>query len=158
VAAAREQAEERRLEGLGFQVQRCHVPVQVVDGREREPSPERDSLRRSDADEERPDQAGPACDADEIDVVERCAALVERVADDVRDELEVPPRRHLRHDAAEARVQLGLRRDDVRPHAPVLDDRRGGLVARRLDPEDHPRAGSRTGSFHMISASSRLSV
>ena len=38
------------------------------------------------------------------------------------------------------------------------DDRRGGLVAGRLDPENQERAGSCTGSFHMMRASSRLSV
>ena len=42
--------------------------------------------------------------------------------------------------------------------AVVRDDRRGRLVAGRLEPEDQALAGSRTGSRHMISASSRLSV
>ena len=44
--------------------------------------------------------------------------------------------------------------DDARANLPVLcDERRGGLVAGRLQPEDQA-----TGSFHMMSASSRLSV
>ena len=82
---------------------------------------------------------------------------VERLVDHRRDQLEVAPRRDLGHDAAEARVQLGLRRDDVRDDLAVVgDDRRGGLVAARLDAEDHA-VGSRA-SRHMISASSRLSV
>ena len=44
----------------------------------------------------------------------------------------------------------------------VSPDRRRRLVARRLDTENQrrgqPCAASRTGSFHMIKASSRLSV
>ena len=86
-------------------------------------------------------------------------ASLERLAQDRRDELEVPPRRDLRDDAAVLRVQLGLGGDDVGEDlAVVRDERRGGLVAGRLEPEDQALAGSRTGSRHMISASSRLSV
>jgi hypothetical protein len=66
----------------------------------------------------------------------------------------------LRHDAAEAGVQFGLRGDDVREDLAVARDHGGGrLVARRLETEDHRATSSRTaGSLHMISASSRLSV
>ena len=77
------------------------------------------------------------------------------------DELEVPPRRDLWDDAAVARVQrrpaTATTFATTRPSA--VDERRSGLVARRLEPEDHESPpGSETGSFHMISASSRLSV
>ena len=102
-----------------------------------------------------PISPGPRRHGDAVDVLERRARLGERLADHRRHELEVPPRRDLGHDAAVARVQLGLRGDDARADLAVVgDERRRGLVARRLDPEDQ-RA---TGSFHMISASSRLSV
>src|SRR5919197_1333013 len=57
VPAAREQAEERRLELIGLEEERRDVAVQVVDGRQRQPASERDPLRRRDADEERPDQS-----------------------------------------------------------------------------------------------------
>ena len=114
VAAAREQAEERRLERVGLEVERRDVPVQVVDRRERKPPRPRERLRRGDADEQRADEARAARDADEVDVVERRVRLAERLPDDRQHELEVPPRRDLRHDAAEARVELGLRGDDVR--------------------------------------------
>src|SRR5919201_259515 len=108
----------------------------------------------------------------------------------------MPTRRDFGHHSAVALVELRLRRDDVRADVSVLGhDRRRGLVARRLEPEDHLasaprgstfvtvsdtrtwdvgtwdagpasgrdrlaqcRAGSGSGSFHMISASSRLSV
>ena len=64
----------------------------------------------------------------------------------------------LRDDAAEGSVQLRLRGDDVRQDLPVLRDYRGGgLVTRGLNPEDQS-SGSLIGSFHMIKASSRLSV
>ena len=83
--------------------------------------------------------------------------LFDLTADDARRgyTLEVPPRRDLGHDTAVARMQLRLRRDDVRADLALAGDERSrGLVAARLDSENQ-RA---TGSFHMISASSRLSV
>src|SRR5919198_974117 len=200
VAAAREQAEEGRLQRLRLEVESGDVPVQVVYGGERQATPEGDPLGSRDADEEGADQSGAGRDGDELDVVEPRAGGVERVADDVRDELEVPPRGDLRDDTAGPRVQVRLRGDDVRTDMAVHDDRGGRLVAGRLDPQDHQRcrdtsvtvaatgtgaapaggeggfgrskgfvtlgwgargqpcAASRTGSFHMISASSRLSV
>ena len=156
--AAREQAEERRLERVGLEVERRDVTVQVVDRRERQPARPRERLRRGDADEQRADQPGPARDGDELDVVERRAGVAERLPHDRQDELQVPPRRDLGHDAAEPRVQVRLRGDDVGADLSVARDERGRrLVARRLDPEDHAtRCGC--GSRHMISASSRLSV
>ena len=150
VPAAREQAGERRLQVERLQVERGHVPVQVVDGHEREPPRPGERLRSGDPHEQGADQPGPRGDGDRVDLV-----AVECLGDDRRDQLQVPPARHLGHDAAEARVQLRLRRDDVRDDLAVLrHDRRRGLVAARLDPEDHACRESR----HMISASSRLSV
>ena len=114
MAAAREQARERRLEVGRPQEERRDVPVQVVDGDERQPPRPRERLRRRDADEERADQPRPGRDRDGVDVVERRAGAAERLLDHGRDELEVPPRRDLRDDPAVPRVQLRLRRDDVR--------------------------------------------
>ena len=138
--------------------------MEVVDGDEREPARPRDRLRGREADEQRPDQPRPLRDRDAVDVVERDARLPERLAQHRHDQLEVTARGDLRDDAAEARVELGLRGDDAGADGPVLlDEGRGRLVAGGLDPEDHeaPAAGSAassTGSFHMIIASSRLSV
>ena len=92
--------------------------------------------------------------------------LGECLADDRADELEVAARGDLRDDAAVAGVEVGLRGDDGGEHPAVpRDDRSGGLVARRLDAQDHPvssRAPAstrrRSDSRHMITASSRLSV
>ena len=114
VPAAREQAEERRLDRLRLEVERGDVAVQVVDRDERQVPRPRDRLRRGDADEQRADEARALRDRDAVDVVERRARLPERLAHDGRDQLEMPARRDLRDDAAEPRVQVRLRRDDVR--------------------------------------------
>src|SRR5207302_7835636 len=53
VAAAREQAEERRLDGIGPQVERGNMAVQVVDRHERQPPRPRDRLSYGEADEQR---------------------------------------------------------------------------------------------------------
>ena len=64
--------------------------------------------------------------------------LYERLANHRRDEFEVAPRRDLGHDAAVPRVEVGLRRDDARAHFALFrHERCGGLVATRLEPEDH---------------------
>ncbi len=150
--AAREEAEERRLERARLEVERGDVPVEVVDRHERQATRPRDRLRGGDADEQRADQPRPLRHGNAVDVVERRAGLGERLADDRRDELEVATRGNLGNDAAVARVEVGLRRDDARAYLSLLgDERRGGLVARRLEPENHA-------SLHMMSASSRLSV
>ena len=159
VPAAREQAQERRVDGLRLQEQRGDMAVQVVDRSEGKPQRPRERLRRRQPDEQRADQPGPLRDGDPLDPVEPDAGLVERLAQHRRDELEVPPRGDLRDDAAVLRVQLGLGGDDIGEElAVVRDHSRGCLVAGRLEPEDQALAGSRTGSRHMMSASSRLSV
>jgi hypothetical protein len=158
VAAAREQAQERRVERVRLHVQGCDVPVQVVDRDEGQPLRPRDRLRGREADEERADEPGALRHGDALDVREARPRLGQRLAHDRRDELEVAPRRDLRHDAAVALVQQRLRRDHGREHAPALVEERGrGLVARRLEAEDH-ETFSGADSRHMISASSRLSV
>ena len=112
VPAAREQAEERRLERIGLEVERRDVALEVVDGDERQPARPGERLRRGEADEQRADEPGPLGDGDSLDVVERHAGRSERLAHDRSDELEVAPRRDLGHDAAVAGVEIGLRRDD----------------------------------------------
>ena len=90
-----------------------------------------------DADEQRARQAGAVHGRDRIDLGERRPGLDQRLLDDVVDQLDVRTARDLGNDAAEARVKIGLARDDRRPHdATVVDDRRRGLVTRSLDRED----------------------
>ena len=134
---------------------RTRKGVQVVDRDERKAARPCKRLGGGHADEQRADQPGALRDRDAVDAVERRAGLGERLADHRRDELEMTARRDLGDDPAEARVQVRLRRDDVRTQLAVVgDERRGRLVAGRLDAEDQ----TETGSFHMMSASSRLSV
>src|ERR687895_656785 len=73
------------------------------------------------------------------------------------DQFEVMAGGDLGHDAAVAGVQQALRGDHVRADRAVAIDHGGaGVVAARLDGEDH--AVARSGTVrHMISASSRLS-
>ena len=136
--AAREQAEEWRVERVGFQVQRRDVSVEMVDGRERQPARPGDRLRSRDADEERADQPGPSRHGDEVDFVEGRAGVGKRLPNDGQHELEMAPRRDLGDDASELRVQVGLRSNHVRADVTVVGDERGGrLVARRLERENH---------------------
>ncbi len=132
--------------------------MQMVDRGERQPVRPRERLRGGDADEQRADEPRAARDADELEPVERCVRVGERLADDGHHELEMPPRRDLGHDAAEARVQVGLRGDDVREDLAVTRyDGGRRFVARSLQRKDHA-TDCACGSRHMISASSRLSV
>jgi len=130
VPAAREQAQERRVERFGLQVERGDVAVEMVDGDERQAAPPGDSLRRGEPYEQRTDQARSLRDRDALDVRERDAGAIERLADDRRDELEVAPRGDLRDDPAEGRVQLRLGGDRVRENLALgRDDRGRRLVA-----------------------------
>jgi hypothetical protein len=159
VAAAREQAQERGLERLVAQVERRDVPLQVVDGNEGQAVRPGDRLGGGESDEERPDEAGAACDRDAIDRRELDACLAKRLANDRRDELEMAARRDLGDDAPVASVQLVLRGDDGREHPAVARHHRGGgLVAGRLDSENHSVDVSAvcSASLHMINQ--RLSV
>ena len=157
MAAAREQTQERRVDWIRLEIEGRDVALQMVDRRERQPPRPGDRLGGGDSDQERTDQPGSRRHSDEFDVVERGPRIAQGLLHDRRDELEVATRRHLRHDTAVTGVQISLRRDDVREDPPVrCDHRRGGLVARSLDPED--QAGRGSGSRHMINASSRLSV
>ncbi len=77
-------------------------------------------------------------DRDAVDLVQRRSRFAERLAYDGRDQLEVPPRRDLRHDTAVLRMQVGLGGDDVRADVAVLRDHGGRrFVARGLYSEDH---------------------
>ena len=122
---------------VGCEVEGGDVPVEVVDRHEREPPRPGERLGRGKADEERPDQARTARDGDRVDVVQARAPPGERLAENGSDQLEVSARRDLGDDAAVARVQVGLRGDDVGEDTPVARDEGGGrLVAGGLDPED----------------------
>ena len=133
--------------------------MQMVDRDERQPPRPGQGLCGRDPDEQGADEARSLGDGDPVDVVERGSRVFERAPHGGEQKLEMVARGDLRDDAAVPRVQLGLRRDDVREQPAVVGDERGrGLVAGGLQAQDHAEARSRTGSFHMIRASSRLSV
>ena len=78
--------------------------------------------------------------ATRVDVVEPSAGALERVRGHGVDQLEVVARGDLRHHAAVARVQQPLGGDHVRRDLAVAaHDRGAGVVAARLDGEDHVR-------------------
>ena len=92
-----------------------------------------------------PTSPGAVRDRDRIEVgegertvePERLAGALHRLVDDADDRLGVLAARDLGHHAAEARVEVDLARDHVGEQlAAAAHDRRGGLVARRLDRED----------------------
>jgi hypothetical protein len=167
VAARGDQAEERRLDRIGGEEVGRHVALQVVDRRQRKPARSRQPLGRRDPDQQRADEPRPLRHRDERDVVEPASRLPQRVVDDRVDQLEMVPRRDLRHDPAEAVVHA-LRGDDRRAHLAVAgDDRRARVVARGLEREDQvgeafgtsssePR--SVAGVRHITTASSPLSA
>ena len=104
-------------------------------------------FRRADADEQRAGEAGPVRHGDRIQPARAQIRLRQRRLDHRQHRREVLARRHLRHDAAVAVVQRGLRCDHVGEQpVPVLDDGGRGLVAGRFDPEDLHGAGGRGGS------------
>jgi hypothetical protein len=159
VAATREETEERRLEGLGLQIERGNVAVEMVDRDERPTARPGDRLRRGEAHEQRADEAGPLRHGDTVDVLERAIGPSQRLSDDGKNELEVVSRGDLGNDASEPCVELGLRGDDGGEHRTARgDERRGRLVAGRLDSEDQEAFSDGVGSRHMMRASSRLSV
>jgi hypothetical protein len=140
MAAARQQAEERRLERIRLQVERGDVTVEVIDRHERTSSRPGERLGGCEPDEERADQAWALRDRHRIDLGQGASGLAQRLANDRQDELEMAARGDLRHDPSVAGVQVCLRGDDIGQDLAVgRDDRGCRLVTRGLDPEDHGR-------------------
>ena len=112
VAAAGDQAQERRLERRSPRKFAATWPCRWSTGGERQPPRGGQRLAGRDADEQRADQARALGDGDRLDVVQRRPGLGQRVVDHGVDELEVVARGDLRHDAAVAVVHA-LGGDDV---------------------------------------------
>ena len=89
------------------EVERRDVALEVVDGDERHTARPRDRLGGREADEQRADEARPLRHADAVDVLEAEPGVVERRANDGRDELEMASEA-TRHDSAEPRVKVRL--------------------------------------------------
>ena len=114
MAAARHEAQVRRLDRVGAERAGRDVAVQVVDRHQRQPRAPRPAPWPTTAHQQRADQPRAARDRDRLDVVEPRAGALERVGGHRVDQLEVVARRDLRHHAAVAGVQQALRGDHVR--------------------------------------------
>jgi hypothetical protein len=103
----------------------------------------RERLRLCDADQQRADQSrAPRC-RHRIETLVGMSRLEQGGVDDRGEQLEMGAARDLRHYPTEPGMQVDLARDDRREDlAPIAHDRRRGLVAGGLDPEDgrHLRA------------------
>ena len=76
-------------------------------------------------------------DGDGVNLVECCVRLGQRLLDDGGDRLDMMAGGDLRHDAAILGVALDLRCHHGGSNVgAILEQRRGGLVAGALDPED----------------------
>ncbi len=130
-------------------------------------------LGRRHAHEQRADEPRPDRHRDAVEVAEPDLRLVERLREQDVERDQVLARRQLGDDAPEARVQVGLRREQVRADASVLDDGHAGLVAGGFESEDdHPVipierrirdsrssiSAEFTSSIHITSASSPVSA
>lgn len=121
------------------------VPLEVIDGDEGDVADEREGLRHRRADHDAADEPGPARHCDAVEIGKAESARLERALHDHVEHVEMRTRRDFRHDAAEGLMGFELRLDEVRENprpALIGDDRRGGLVAARLDAEDDHSAGS----------------
>ena len=140
VTAGDEEHDDRRLERRFLQPRRVQMRFQVVDADVRQVGRERQRLRRTHSDEEGAGEPGPVACRDRVDAVQVGSRFDERLLHDLVDELDVRATCDLRDDAAEARMEIHLAGHNGRSHdAAVVDDRGGGLVARRLDAEDAGR-------------------
>ena len=112
--------------------------LDVVDADQRHVQRQRQHLGRADADQQRADQAR------RVDArrrsrsrSSRTSGLPQRLVDDGQQPLQVGAGRDLGHDAAEARVQVGLRGDDVGEDGRLVgEDGGGGFVAGGFDGEE----------------------
>ena len=137
VPAGHEEHDQRRDQRRLVEERGVEVGLEVVDAHERHVPDERERLGRADPHQERAHQARADGGRDRVDAGAVEAGLDERLGDDRREQLDVRAAGDLRHDAAEAGVEVDLARHDRGEHRRAVgDDRRGRLVTRRLDPED----------------------
>ena len=75
---------------------------------------------------------------DGVDVLDRQPSLVEHLADQPRENIDMGTRRDLRNDSAVGPVRLGLSDHGLRQHTPIAGDQRGSaVVTRRFEAQDH---------------------
>ena len=118
VTAGDDEHDRRQRQRAVVQEERFDVPREMMHGHERQAERQRDRLGRGDADEQRPDEAGPLRDRDRAEVLPRRARFVERALEHAADVANVLPRRQLRHDAAPFAMDRDLRGDHARADRP----------------------------------------
>ncbi len=165
VAAACNQAEERRIQRVGLEEVGCNMAVKVVDRDQRDLPGGSDCLGGAESHQQGPDQARPGGDRNGFDLLESEVGIFEGTGHGRPDPLEVLSGGDLGHDPPEPLMHL-LRGDHVGENFLAIDDGGTGVVAGSLDCEDRQgqvpapwRASSgtpaRDGSpRHMIRASS----
>ena len=151
VPAGDDEHDRRQRQRPVVQDQRLDVAGEMVHGDERHVERHRHRLGRLQPDQQRADQARPLRHRDGTEIAPADAGVAQRPLEHAADVAQVLPRRELGHDPAPLAVERHLRGDDVRADAPglvgragLLDDRRGGLVARALDAEDQHDGATRT--------------
>ena len=133
VAAARDQAEERRLDRIGLEEVGRDVTVEVIDPDQRQPVRGGQRLCRAHADQQRPDQPGGRRDRDGVKIGKLSPGVREGPVDHGVDELEVVARGDLGDDASVALVEGGLRGNEVGENPGAVEDRGAGVVAGGLE-------------------------
>ncbi len=121
---------------LGVQVLQprgVYVSLEVIQAYEGQLIGQGETFGRVDANEKRARKTGPVSHRHAVQVSGKNPCLLKGLLQDWNDRDHVLARRHLRHDTPVFGVHLRLRGDHVGQYgASVLDDRRGGLVARSL--------------------------
>ena len=117
------------------------MAFEVVDAERRPVERRRERARDPGADEERAGEAGAARVGDDVDLVDRDAAIGQDDSHQRHDTADVVARRELGDDAAVVGVHLDLavqrlRKEGRRSARSRANERDAGLVARRLDAEN----------------------
>jgi hypothetical protein len=132
---ARDDEDDGRQRHLAMlEDERLDVPGQMMDGDDRHAPGPRQRLRERDADEKRPDETGTLRHGNQI--VRRHAGITDCPFHHAADVADMLARRQLRNDASPLAMNLHLRGDDARTHAPgplhvagLFDDRRRRFIA-----------------------------
>ncbi len=113
-------------------------------------------LRRGEPDDDAADQAGSGRRSDAVDGRQVALRFVQRAGDQQVEHFDMRARGNLRHHAAERRMLIGLRQNDVGQDLPAAvriprNDGRCGFVACCLDAENDHQAPCLRGASKLLS-------
>ncbi len=144
MSAADDQADAGEDVASGRQASGVDVALDVIDADQRHVQAHREHLGGADADQQSADQPRRIVDGDAADVFEAYRRLLQRLVDDRQQTLQMGAGGDLRHDAAEAGVQIGLRGDDAgENHQLVGEDGRRRFVTGGFDGQEVQRTNHR---------------